>query len=890
MPGKTITFPQSSPPGAPPAGVTGPSTAQSPYLVGTTLNVRFVSLLSAGDSVPGATVNGEPWRFAGTPDGLGAYDNDDGTITVLVGHELTESDGGPHETGAPAGAYVDRLVISKADLSVVSAGELGQNLYLFDPATGQYVRQPDALSRLCSADLPAQSAFYDQESGLGTKTHILLNGEENGAAGRALAWIADGPESGDVYELPRLGNLSFENVVASPGSGMKTVAIGNEDSTGGNLYVYAGTKQAEGNEIERAGLTNGTLYGIKADFGQETSDSQSLSGSFQLAPLGDVSASDGAALAEQTEAAGVSGWLRPEDGAWDVVNPNRYYFVTTNAFDEPSRLWALDFYDVKHPEYGGRYTALLDGSEGQRMLDNLTVAEDGTLILLEDVGGNARSGKVWSYDPKTDQLSELGQHDPARFGNEETPATAPFTQNEEASGVIDVSSLFDDGSGRQAFLLDTQAHYDFGDEGSAGRQQIVEGGQLQLMVVDPPVPQDAPDTLRVGTFNASLNRPEQGGLIASLATPGDRQAGADAEIVQRADPDILVVNEFDYDPNGVAAALFQQNYLGVGQNTLGLPGGPAFGSEFVNAFVAPSNTGVASGFDLDNDGQVATTPGAPGYGNDALGFGAFPGQYGMALFSKYEILTDQIRTFQNFLWKDMPDALLPDNPDTAAPNDFYSEQELSELPLASKSFWDVPVNVDGDVVHIIAGHPTPPTFDGPEDRNGLRNHDEIRFLSDYVAPGKGGYIYDDNGVGGGLEPGARFVIAGDMNADPDDGDSVDNAARQLLFNPAVNSSVVPDSGGGAQQSFLQGGANVGQLGNPAFDTADFSDAAPGNLRVDYVLPSQAGFRPEGAGVFWPQESDPAFPLVGTYDASLPGGFPSSDHRLTYIDLTVENLG
>jgi glycerophosphoryl diester phosphodiesterase len=397
----------------------------------------------------------------------------------------------------------------------------------------------------------------------------------------------------------------------------------------------------------------------------------------------------------------------------------------------------------------------------------------------------------------------------------------------------------------------------------------------------------ASNTFRVATFNASLNRSAEGALVADLSTPDNRQAQTVAEIVQRNAPDIVLINEFDYVAGNEALDLFRDNYLAVGQNTLGLPDAAApIGYRY--AFTAPSNTGIASGFDLNNNGQAVTTPGAPGYGDDALGFGAYPGQFGMALYSKYEILTDQIRTFQTFLWKDMPGARLPDDPNTAAPADWYSPEELTKFRLSSKSHWDIPVLVDGEVVHIIAAHPTPPTFDGPEDRNGLRNADEIRFISDYVTPGRGDYIYDDQGKTGGLEAGARFVVLGDMNADPKDGDSVGAAVNQLLQNRTIDASLVPTSAGGAEQAALQGRANALHQGNPAQDTADFADGAPGNLRADYVLPSAAGLTPVDAQVFWPATTDPLFPLAGTFDpALLPNGFPASDHRLVSVDLTLD---
>ena len=294
-------------------------------------------------------------------------------------------------------------------------------------------------------------------------------------------------------------------------------------------------------------------------------------------------------------------------------------------------------------------------------------------------------------------------------------------------------------------------------------------------------------------------------------------------------------------------------------------------------FIAPSNTGVPSGFDLNNNGVV----GGP---NDALGFGFFPGQFGMLVLSQHPIDTAGVRTFQHFLWKDMPGALLPDDPATPAPADWYSPDELDVFRLSSKSHWDVPIRIGGKTVHLLASHPTPPVFDGPEDRNGTRNHDEIRFWADYIRTGKTSrYIYDDTGRTGGLTPGTSFVIVGDQNSDPLDGDSNPGAIQQLIEHPRVNTKVTPDSEGAIEQSALQGGANLTHLSDPRFDTADFADTAPGNLRADYVLPSK-NLRIEDAAVFWPLSDDPLFRLVGTFP------FPSSDHRLVWIDVRVPGGG
>ncbi|ANJ26133.1 endonuclease/exonuclease/phosphatase family protein [Agromyces aureus] len=371
--------------------------------------------------------------------------------------------------------------------------------------------------------------------------------------------------------------------------------------------------------------------------------------------------------------------------------------------------------------------------------------------------------------------------------------------------------------------------------------------------------------LRIATYNLSLNRATAGELEADLSTGDDVQAQTVAEVIQRANPDIVLLNEFDYVPDGRAADLFRTNYLQVSQ-------GGADPVEYPYAFVAPSNTGVPSGFDLNNDGTV-------GGGDDALGFGLFEGQYGMVVLSKFPIVTSQVRTFQNFLWKDMPGALLPDDPATPAANDWYTPEELEVVRLSSKSHWDVPVKVGRSTVHVLASHPTPPTFDGAEDRNGKRNHDEIRFWSDYVSPGKGRYIVDDQGHRGGLGITQPFVILGDQNADPVDGDSVDAAIDQLLDNRRITDPL-PTSEGAVEASALQGGANATHAGDPRYDTADFADGAPGNLRADYVLPSRVLLKVQDAGVFWPVTADPLSRLTGVYP------FPSSDHRLTWVDLRV----
>jgi hypothetical protein len=366
----------------------------------------------------------------------------------------------------------------------------------------------------------------------------------------------------------------------------------------------------------------------------------------------------------------------------------------------------------------------------------------------------------------------------------------------------------------------------------------------------------APATLiRIATFNCSLNRATEGGLRRDLATPDDVQARAVAEIIQRVNPDILLLQEFDYDPTGAALRRFQANYLARGQN-----GAAPIG--FAHSFVAESNTGVPSGLDLDNDGRV-------GGGADALGFGEFPGQYGMVLLSRFPIDGKHVRTFRKFLWRDMPGAM--------PPSGWYSAEELAVLPLSSKSHWDVPVRIGKVTLHVLASHPTPPAFDGAEDRNGLRNHDEVRFWSDYLNGAT--YARDDAGRRAAFR-GKAFIVMGDQNSDPVDGDSIHGAIRALIAHPSIAGEFVPASAGASEAAAAQGGANAAQSGDPRFDTADFNDRVAGNLRVDYLLPSKTVTVCDG-GVYWPAQSDPRARLVWG-DRPV----PSSDHRLVWLDVSV----
>jgi hypothetical protein len=460
-------------------GVAGPSTSQTPYVVPTVPGATFTSILTAGETVGS-------YKMAGLPDGTGAFDNGDGTFTVVMNHEMGNTAGATHAHGS-TGAFVSKWVINKSDLSVVSGTDLMQSLSLWNPVTSSYITYNSAfpstlaaLTRFCSADLPAVSAFYNSATLKGTQERIFMNGEESGNEGRAFAHIITGPNAVKSFELPYLGKFSWENSVASPTRSDTTVVIGMDDATPGQVYVYVGLKTNGGNEIDKAGLNNGKVYGITVS-GLLTESSASVptpGTAFSLTDLGDVHNMTGAALNTASNTAGVTTFLRPEDGAWDPKNPNDFYFATTNSFTSPSRLWRLRFANAANPLLGGTVTAVLDGTEGQKMLDNLTIDNYGHILLVEDVGGNTHLGKVWQYEIASDALKQVGSHDSTRFL---TGGANFLTEDEEASGIIDVETILGPGM----FLTVDQAHYGL-------PNPVVEGGQL-LAFFNPDTYNSAPE-------------------------------------------------------------------------------------------------------------------------------------------------------------------------------------------------------------------------------------------------------------------------------------------------------------------------------------------------------------------------------------------------------------
>ena len=376
------------------------------------------------------------------------------------------------------------------------------------------------------------------------------------------------------------------------------------------------------------------------------------------------------------------------------------------------------------------------------------------------------------------------------------------------------------------------------------------------------VPAKPENSIRVATFNTAFSRDQAGALLKKLQS-NSQQAKRIADVLRTVRPDIVLLNEFDYSADNAAIQLFLNKYLAA-ESGMGEP------LRYQAFFAAPVNTGEPSGLDLDRNGKLNDP-------NDAFGFGRYPGHYGMVLLSMYPIEQDSVRTFQNFLWHSLPNADRPMDPTNK--QSYYSDEVWKRLRLSSKSHWDVPIKTPKGILHLLCSHPTPPAFDGPEDRNGKRNHDEIRLWKEYIENPTATFLIDDQGQQGGLSTQSSFVIVGDLNADPLDGDDQGKAIRQLLESMRIQATPTPAAPGGREAALVQGNKNKTHRGNPETDTSDFNDRAPGNLRVDYVLPS-ATLTPVQTGVFWPSQEQ-----IKSLD---PEWLEASDHRLVWIDINQKS--
>ena len=419
----------------------------------------------------------------------GSYVADKAFMTVFLAHELGANSGVPRAHGQP-GAFVSQWSVHLNSLQVKWGEDLIRRVLTWQGGTFADTTGATVFNRFCSGDLPPLTGFYNPVSRKGFDGLIFMNGEEAGAEGRAFGHVVTGEEKGTTYELPYLGKFSWENSVAHPNAGDKTLVVGLDDSSPGQVYLYVGDKQEHGNAVERAGLQNGKLYGVKVTDGGSNyaggavtlENAGAIDGTFTLHAFTRAEAAGtGAALQVLSAANGVTEFARPEDGHWDTQNPNAFYWVTTGRSNQSARLYKFTFDSIANPT-GGTVELVVDaaslvGTDGDvaRSFDNMVVDADGNILIQEDPGGSSYIAKTWKVNPATGAAVQIFESDRDRFS---VGAPGFLTQDEENSGVIEVTDIVRNArwyeAGRRYYLGNTQAHYSLPGE-------LVQGGQVYLM-------------------------------------------------------------------------------------------------------------------------------------------------------------------------------------------------------------------------------------------------------------------------------------------------------------------------------------------------------------------------------------------------------------------------
>jgi len=494
--------------------------AKPVYFLSKNAAVDIKVIATVGDSITGTVVRG-------IPDGMGAYDNGRGGITLLSSHEISTTAAlalKGKSTNSVWGTSITKFTVSKTSKVVTSAQNFIQKVNFYNYTTGAYQDTPTGaapagvaagtfdwgISRFCSSTYTGAGNFI--YNGIGYEGGFFTAGEEVGDDSRGFAFDEDGVG----YQLPRMGMTAFENIIPSIKRGANTVVIGTEDgsSTDSQLYVYVGKKQSTGSSVDKAGLTNGDIHvlnlpSVKTDNLFRTTIGKNTKVAAEFVKL-DWNTTP-TAYAKEAREKGTT-LARVEDGHWDPSNPNVFYFVTTESNKDPiatapnpalpttsrdgGALWRLTFKDAQNPAAGADLEMLLNGGESLYLSkpDNITVTDDGKYVMLqEDPGNNAALARIIAYRVSDGKMVVVGQFDTNKFSK---GGSEFMTEDEESSGIIDATKLLaKSGDKNTYFMFNAQIHTtgaiaarpDLAGRNAAKKDAIntatIEGGQYYIMTI-----------------------------------------------------------------------------------------------------------------------------------------------------------------------------------------------------------------------------------------------------------------------------------------------------------------------------------------------------------------------------------------------------------------------
>jgi len=498
-----------------PANAADVITYMAPVAKGVTLDV----IATAGDSLAG------DYLLGGVPDGTGVLKSGN-KLKIITNHEWSNTNAYAVARSSANfgtnGSYISEMQYDLSAKKVVAGKDFMQKMNWFNYSTGKWGSQPvapagaaatdsfgspahtSALNRFCSSTLAPAGVFYDKKTGAGYKGAVYLTGEEGSDESRGFAVN----ETGEAIQIPRFGLAAWETFVPAQTNSKTTAIFGNEDgaATDSQLWMYVGSKQSSGTWYEKAGLTNGKNYVLATDVANDN-EFRSKYGKTGSAPISFKEIDWNQNGAAQNVAARASGMelSRVEDGHFDPKNPNDYYFVTTESNKDAKAtapnpatptvtrdggaLWRLRLTDVKDPLKGGTLTMLLDGSEDIYLSkpDNIVVDDKGNILIQEDPGNNAHVSRVVSYRISDGKLATIAQFKSEYF---DSTSTTFITQDEESSGIIDVTEFYKSSKSDTAkyYMLVAQVHATVAksrpdlaaDKVNAGAN---EGGQWYVMKV-----------------------------------------------------------------------------------------------------------------------------------------------------------------------------------------------------------------------------------------------------------------------------------------------------------------------------------------------------------------------------------------------------------------------